>query len=55
MAAGIGFCTVCCILRHDYFILKVFMNTYLFRKPFTPDNFRKYNKEQTPNMSILQF
>ena len=24
-------------------------------KPFTPDNFRKYNKKQTPNMSILQF
>ena len=25
------------------------------QKPFTPDNFKKYSKKQTPNMSILQF
>ena len=25
------------------------------QKPFTPDNFRKYNKKQTLSMSILQF
>ena len=41
-------------------VLQMFETTFFdhwvkHEKPFTPDNFREYNKKQTANMSILQF